>query len=633
MFDRLGVGLLLSTGILLSTALPTACSPAQAPASNNVTTTAVSTPKTVGEDDGPLTEVPAPPDVFVVGRVKNPEQAIETLAEWIHFPLPWREGLERELPALSSQLDASAPVDVAVTLDPGSASVPEPLFAISVGVNDLSGTVDALRASGRQVEKLGSGVHFVKLADDLRCVVSRANGKARGRLVCSEERKALDVLAAYMARTLPNEQLSEDDLFLVFRAAPLRQRFGKKAHMLKVGVPIFLREVALGNPRFDTAMADASHAVADELIALIDELSVIRVRANLDTQASAATARLEVVLDGNRSWTSRTLTEESRSATPAPDLFWALPKEVTSANYYSASTVGSRYEPIFATLSELARGAAEHFGVKTPAVDAWVDAYRQAVATPALMVYGAGPARAEAKDPVSNVLGYHLVGVQGDEGRYQAFVEHTVKLLNDAKLRKIAEQRVDEKLRHLPQVKKIPANGLPKGALGYELRMSARDLEKLTPSGADELKEKLGKEPLVVQLWIVPQGDRTWFAFGESKARDMLQQLLAADAAQTLAERPGLEPLRSEARTSAGFLTLAAYAQSLHAIADAEPERRVSAKDVLLAMPAHGETPILFSSRATAVGPSFELSARVPRAALQDLTAAVVSIAAQGGAL
>jgi hypothetical protein len=278
------------------------------------------------------------------------------------------------------------------------------------------------------------------------------------------------------------------------------------------------------------------------------------------------------------------------------------------------------------------RGAAEKFGAKTPALDALIDAYQQAVLSPATIVYGAGPAQADKKDPFSNLIGFHLVGVEGDAGRYEALVEQAVKVVNDPKLRKVAEQELDESLRHLPQLKKISARDLPKGASGYEFRLSARDLDKLAPNGAAELKASLGKEPLVVQLWVVHQEQRTWFALGDETARERLKQVLAGDNAQSLASRPGLEQLRSESASSGGFLTLAGYAHSVEAMSQTQSSPTISTRDVLLAMPAHGQTPILYGSHALAVGPSFKFSARVPKAALQDLTAAVVSIAAQGGA-
>ena len=56
------------------------------------------------------------------------------------------------------------------------------------------------------------------------------------------------------------------------------------------------------------------------------------------------------------------------------------------------------------------------------------------------------------------------------------------------------------------------------------------------------------------------------------------------------------------------------------------------ARDVLLAMPAKGNTPILFRTNASANGPALTITAVVPQAAVQDLTAAIVSMAAQGGA-
>jgi hypothetical protein len=238
----------------------------------------------------------------------------------------------------------------------------------------------------------------------------------------------------------------------------------------------------------------------------------------------------------------------------------------------------------------------------------------------------------EAKSPLSALLGFHLVGVEGDGGRYQALVEESVKVLNDPKLRKLAEQELDEKLRHLPQLKKITARDVPKGGSGYELRLTPKDLERLAPNEAAQLKDVLGKDPIVLQLWIVPQGGRTWFALGDATARKRLDQVLLGDKNQSLAVRTGLEPLRTDPASSAGFLTLAAYAHQVDAMGKTQPDSRINARDVLLAMPAHGQTPILYGSQARAAGPSLRLSGRVPKTALQDLTAAVVSIAAQGGA-
>jgi hypothetical protein len=625
-------------GVLLAWGL-SSCSSSQAPRANDVTTKEVASPSSAAEGSEPLTAVPAPADLFLVGRLQSPEQGIERLGEWIHFPIPWREGLEREAPALASIIDANAPVDFAVTLDPATASVaPEPLFAISIGVKDVEGTVDALRASGRQVEKLGTGMHFVKVDEDVRCVVSRANGVAVGRIVCSEARNALDALAPYMTRTLPTEALAKEDLSMVFRAEPLRRRYGKKAHMIKVGVPLFLREVTLGNARFDSAMADSAHAVADEVIALIDELSEVRMTATLDSATNTAVSRFEVELAGTKSFTAGTVAEQAATARPAPELFWALPSNVTSASYASSYSDGARYRPIVSTLVELALGGAEHFSIKTPAVEEWLEAYKGLLGLQMTTVFGSGapegalPAAAPKAGSkpshsaaLSKMLGFQLFGVEGDGGKLQQFVDLTVKVLNDPKLRKVAEQKLDEKVKHLPLVKKLPAPGMPKGSAVYDFKLTPKDMKKLDPT--EELTETID-----VQLWVVPSGNRTWFALtAGDAAKNVLKQVLAADPATSLAGRPGLEALRTTPATTAGFFTLSEYMKSLDAIAEAEPDSKVKSNDVLLAMPSHGTTPIVFSSRSKAEGPTWVVELSAPKAALEDATAAFVSLAAQGG--
>lgn len=583
--------------------------------------------------DGPLEPVAAPQDLFVVGRVQNPEQSIERIAEWIHFPIPWREGLERELASLSSQLDAAAPVDVAVTMDPDAMGVPAPLFAVSFGLNDVMGTVDALRASGKQVETLSGGLYFVRMDAEARCVVGRANGKSKGRAVCSDKRKALDVLTPYMTRTLPTESLSNEDLFVSVRAEPLRKRFGKKAHMIKVGVPIFLREVALGNARFDSAAADAAHSVADEVIAIIDDIAELELRSRLDAGTGEAVTTLELKLNGQESWTSQTLVAGASRTAAAPEMFWVLPKSSTQASYAAAPLEAARYRPILDTLSELGLGAAEHFGAKSSAIDNWLDTYKQLLSSGGATVYASGPV--EVTDPkakktgvITATVGYHVLGVEGDAGQAQAFVEQTVALTNDPKLRKLLEDEAEE-MRHLPKMKKVAARGLPPKSTVYEFRLTSKDLKKLAPH-----EDEPGLDaPLVVQLAVVPQASRTWVILAaDTKAlTDVAKTLTEAKPDQTLASREGLESFKTQQATTAAFFTLADYTRTLDAMSQVE-NSGISARDVLLAMPARGTTPIVFRSVPSATGPKVSLTTTLPRAALEDLTAAILSLAAQGGA-
>jgi hypothetical protein len=285
-------------------------------------------------------------------------------------------------------------------------------------------------------------------------------------------------------------------------------------------------------------------------------------------------------------------------------------------------------------LSELLLGAAEHYGAKSPAAESWLVAYEELSATSPTSVYATGPSlsppqgkRADPSTLLSKVLGYHLLGVEGDDGRFQAFIDQSVRLLNDPKVRKLAEQEVDRKFKHLPLIKKVPANGLPAGSTVYEFKLTPKDLKKLDPNSEVT-------ETLVLRLSSTKVGDRSWFVLTpDDGAKSLVATVVGNDASKALSSREGLDALRTVPAVSAGFVTLAEYARSLEAVDDIEgDESKIKARDVLLAMPAHGETPIQFRTSAAASGPTLIVSVIAPKAALEDATAAAVSVAARSGA-
>ncbi|MEN9578564.1 MAG: hypothetical protein RJA70_1573, partial [Pseudomonadota bacterium] len=301
-----------------------------------------------------LTPVAAPAELILQGRFRDPALLLNRGIDWVHVPFSWEEMLTSQLPGLAPNLDLAAPADITVSLDPESFGAPKVLYAVAVGLKGFDEALHALRSAGRQVERVSSGVHFVQLDPEVSCVVSRSVGKTPARLVCSDSRKSLDLLGPYMSRTLPAQDLGPADVRLTLSVEPIRKRYGKKAHLLKVGIPVFLREVSLNNHRFDSALSDAAHGVVDELLKLSEELDQLELSARIDEEREVLDAEFSVRLRGNRSFIAGELTHAASAAGPAPALFWQLPADVSGAMYSQGAPVGDRHALIRRTFMELA---------------------------------------------------------------------------------------------------------------------------------------------------------------------------------------------------------------------------------------------------------------------------------------
>ncbi len=587
-----------------------------------------------------LPEAPAPEDLFVRGRFKNPKELLDRSVDWLHLPIPWQELLSKKAPYLVENLELGAPMDLAITLDPESLGRPEPLMAFSVGLNNFDQTLHSLRSAGRNVERVSRNVHFFSM-EGSKCVVARANGLAPARLICSDERKSLDVLAPFMARTMPTKSFGEQDVFLQLEAEPLRRRFGKKAHMAKMGIPMLLREFALDNAKFDAALSDAAHGVVDEFLLLIDEVDRLEATLWVRDERNMAELELGLYLKEGRSFTAKSLKAAAGDAGPAPESFWRLPKDIDGGSYASAVGDISRFQPIVETISGLLSGGMEHLGLPQGTLSAWVSAHRDAWSTKGPTVYGYGrlPEGKDQKKPkemkkgelaervIRHSIGYHLMGFDADEGRIAKLLDQTVKVFNDGKLRAFVSKQGAEELKHLPTFRSSNAgHGLPKGSKSYAITFTPATVKKLT--GEQDLK---GLGTIKGYILVVPDGQRTWVGVStdEQVLASKLKLALQAPSKDSLQGREGLESFKTVKAGGAAFLTIAGSLASMKDAAAAEGD--INMDQVLLAMPNKGRSPIIYRSIPTADGPAQKLRLEAPKAAIEDLAAALVSAAAQSG--
>ena len=111
-----------------------------------------------------LTQVPEPKSLFIIGRVKKPEDILKTAGAWTRLPLPSSSELVRLVSdeGMGDIVDLSQPVDGAIAIL-GRGNDPQPAVAVSVALKGLEQTKTALARSGRKTRPGPNGQVFVEM--------------------------------------------------------------------------------------------------------------------------------------------------------------------------------------------------------------------------------------------------------------------------------------------------------------------------------------------------------------------------------------------------------------------------------------------------------------------------------------
>jgi hypothetical protein len=584
----------------------------------------------------PLTRVPPPQQLFAVARLTNAEKTADTGVAWSGLPLGWRALLEKAVPGLSRAAVLSAPVDFAAMLDPGAVVEPRVEWAFSVGASSTELAVSFLREQGARISGDAASGYHARIGTDLTCVVVRALGAAPVRVVCSGEASNAEALAPYMSCGMPTESFGPSELHAHVTAEPFRKRYGSQVTLIRtVGVPFLLRELGVDHPKFDRALRDVLYGLADEVIALSFDLDRIDMDATVAPTENALYFATKLALSGQRSWWGQTVAHAAGRSTPAPDVFWKLPADVTAAGY-TAYSEPERFRGIAAALRELADGWLDYQKLserrRTPLVEALEQFMTTAAASAnaTLPVEGtpAAPARGKASaESVRAALGEHLFAVDRGGDSFVRLASELVKSLGDKALR---DHLVQTKLATATQIptgrERAPkfGKGLPTGTKVFELVIPGAAF--LSASAAKELGTK-GKgaagEPLSVFLVAMPDAPQTWFAFGtDEKALEARLAQVKAGAGPTLVQREGLTSLKTQPAVSAGFSSLAALLSGMR------ESLGVKAVQSLELLPHRGVSPMLWKVTSDANGPTVTGTARIPREIVEDVVAMAASTAA-----
>lgn len=631
--------------------------PPQSPARAAIAAPAGSAPAEAAD----LSPVAAPPDLFAVGRLKDAAEVADTIGAWTKLPVNWRRLLKREAPGVQSVVMFDAPVNFAAALDStGPGPYPHAFAVFSIGLSSLDGALNFARRDGEHVRELRAGVYRIE-DGPMHCALAASVGRAPARLVCGHHAEDLKALLPYVTRGLPNEALSNSDLHVELRLAPFRRHYASQLEQVKtLGVPFVLKELSLDSPDFDRALADAVHGIGDELIDVIHDTDTIDFDMTIAKGKGVIDGTTRVKFIGKNSWSVNTLLDAGRRAAPAPDMFWLLPRDSTSATF-SVGSNPDRMKDIGRTLGELAEGLLAHEKVPRRSRQRVVDSIEQIFKLGGPIVYARGPvasrlkadakvSRAERKrDRIRTTLGWYLFGSHTKPATYKKLLNGLVSAYRDPQLRRALEHQLgllNISSKDLPVVRTRGA-GLP-GAVAYELDVPAKFLSRhafaelaseAVTGGMMHGKRKRKKrarrvagKPFRMFLIVMPAKNGTWLGFSadEKALKSKLAILRKPGSNNTLASREGLDELKSDKVVSGGFMSLEGLVDGMRPTLSKLGHRGSQVDHLLDAMPHHGVTPMLFEMTMHPQGQGARLRwmIRVPKASVEDIGSLVPGVAA-----
>ncbi len=626
---------LRSSSALLTFASAVACgAPKSAPGPTDPNAVATSAAPTTGDDNPDLSEVSAPEDLVFVARWRSPAVTVDTLLAWTNLPLDWRSLMDRALPAkakgaANTVFALDAPVDLAVTLGARTMAEPEPQAVIAVGLQSVEAGVRFAEAMGEDVEDLGRGVFAVGGGGELDCVIAPATGPAAARLVCSDEESAVDALLPYVTRGLPHETLSQSDLHLELRVAPIRKSYGPLLQQAaELQIPFLLRELSLDDPAFDRSLASAVGGITAEVIALLDDVEKL----TLDLELTEKTQHLDMAFAaefrGTKSWIAQGVADAPGRARIAPPQYWSLPATASAASY-QAPPNPDRMRPVRETAADLADSLLSH--QKLPAglrrdVRYLVESTGTSTA---VRVAVQGPVPGSEKKTQSGELAEILSGLDRQWGwqavgyidepaaEFFRYFDTLVKVASDPAVEKLIRRQLpDVKTNEIPKLrsKRLFASNLS-GSKQYDLVLP---LKAWTDGATDD-----GKLVIVV----MPRGNNTWVGSSLDEKVLLAEMAKLEQPGQTLQDRRGLDELRKHEHFSGGFLTARHILESV--LRGSLELKSGDVNRVFAVMPHHGETPIVSTvDHSNQNGPRFELTVSAPKDVVQDLAAAMPALMA-----
>ncbi len=562
-----------------------------------------------------LTPVAAPEDLFLVARLKQPLHVAEGVLAWAGMPLRPLDLLPYEAQDLKPVIAWDSSVELSAVPPVGNE---EPAWIVSVGLTSLDAGIELAQKRGLSPQREAQGLYRVRPFGKLECAIAGSLGPSPARLACAGDEAALERLLPYATRGLPQEKLSDEDLYLELRVEPLRRRYGKDLASARVVAGSIAKRMELDHPRFDRALHAAALAIADELKLSVDDIDTLRLVGSLVEQRGAIELTAHARLRSQSSWVAALASDAAAQTKEAPAAFFRLPMDASTASFVSG-IAPARFDGIEKASVELVDAFLEHHKIGAPArkrAEHLIQGY--------LNLSGGGPvASAEGVEAGEGELAAREFGIwllPDDSKNLGELMADFAFVASDTSLRKALASFLDVDAKELPKARIKPwkGAGVPKGASLLELAIPDTELlARATRHFAAAKGLRPPGKPGHFVIAVMPDGTGSAVGFGrdEKIVRRRLEAVVTGKG-KTIADRDGAAELRKVRASYFGYVTLEAMVRAVSKEIKGVPPQ------LLQVVPNRGQTPITVSVSGVA-GPPLEVSLRmqVPKGVAEDLGA------------
>lgn len=608
-----------------------------------------------------MTPVAEPSNLVSFARIGNVQATFDAAMRIANQPSITLAGLLRKAGAgdRSALFKLDSSVDLAVAIDPTSSHEdPKFLAAVSIPLRNLEETRAAMASN---FVPIAPGIYrgvLVELDTErgkpTHCDLGPSLGNAPARMVCADSDRELDALRAWLTRGLTLQSPGLSDLHAEIRARPFQQMYQSE---MERGVD----EAAQQSREWlekelnvrDPELLSAPGIVLRHGKTFVDEIDTVVFDSALDPNQTQVALRGSVTFRSANSWFTKVLTHRNDRQGVPPAIFWRAPKESESV-VYSRGADKSLYTGIDRVVRLAASTLLARAGVKPKTRTAVEDFLSWSPEPDVVTVSAAGSSVRPAKKPraggtakkrpadaieefrgyVDSYMGWWLTGVDAPADPYIAWMRKgatAVSLLIE-EVRAQLPNKADQTW--LPSVKVVAApQGYPKGSVAFDMPFTydSKLAWSILPGFSDE-EHPAGpgiKATIALRMIIVPDGPRrTWI--GIAVDPNLLRSRIAAalegaSDSGTIANLPGLGPLKSGVATSAGFVTYGNTLQKTFGLSELDKEGDL--KEFVAAFsaaPNRWMTPMLLMTRGTAgPSPANSVEILVQKGTIEDVIALV----------
>jgi hypothetical protein len=558
-----------------------------------------------------LSPVATPSGVFAVGRLSRALELSDTILGWAGLPVGLREILPERTRDLDRAVAWDAPLEFALVLSGSSTKNPVQAF-VSVGLRSVEAAKQVATERGYEIERLAPGVYTVGAIKGASCAIAPALGSASARLVCASRRSELEEVVPYATRGLPNERFGDHDLDFELRFEPVRQKFGGMLSKARLFAGFLIPRVAIDVPRFDSALSDATYGLADEAIALVGDLDVLRAEGTLKRDKQEIELDVALRFRQKNSFTAGLVEASAGRAGPAPAAFFRMPADATSGGF-SYNVEPARWEGVRRVVGELVDAYLEHAKVR-PQLRQNARQLNETLFE--LSHPGTVFADGSSAGPAgSTASGWSVFRSEMPVAKARPALAQLHALLSDRTLRAALAKRLETNEKALPTARlgRLTGAGIPAGTQVVTVGVPSDFRKQVGDQVGLDIASSLtpGRE-YAIAIVADQNGSLIGVAPTEKELAALLGPIVTGKG-KTFADRPELAPLREIKASGARFTTVASLAQELGA-SQTELTRALST------LPNHGRQPIVMRFEAeTAPALVGKVRVTVPSGVFADL--------------